>query len=361
MHRPRTVLVSLGACAAALGVWLTHSSGSDRPTATRAPISDRSQPARHLVPSTPQAAPATVTVASPPGVPTAAVGQVIVQASWGGAQGQLGRREANESSPEGPMSFVVDARGRSFVLDQINSRVSVFESGGATRTIPLPSDTIQDIALRDDEGIVALDRIGSQDVAFIDATGTVTMRVALAGEGVETGGDVTALSQRPDGTWVEVKHEQLVKIADASGAPVVPRSSVPGRFTANGGFLRASRSGSSAVSLALIEPGKRARALARVELPMRVWQILGLEIAPDNRIVLAADLYEESPAPAFERTRASEALVVLSGDGRELERFELPAIDGAEESFRRVRIGADGALYHMGFSESGVTIRRISP
>jgi hypothetical protein len=356
MNRTRIGLVALGACAVALGLWLSDSVESD---AARQPISARGAAAYRVADPTPHPSPSAIAVASPPGVPKPEVGEVVVAAEWGSGSGQLGRREANESSPEGPMSFALDARGRTFVLDQINSRVSVFEADGATRNIALPSDTIQDIALRDDDGFVVLDRIGSQDVAFVDAAGTVTQRVALAGEGVESGGEVTALSLRADGTWVEVKHERLVRIADAEGAAVEPRSIVPGRFTASGGFLRASKSGARAVALALIEPGKRARALGRVEFPMRVWQILGLEIATDDRIVLAADLYEESPGPAFERTAAAESLVVLSRDGSELERFELPAMDGAEESFRRVRIGADGALYHMGFSDAGVTIRRI--
>jgi hypothetical protein len=358
MGRARILLVTLGACAAALGLWLPRS--AETATARKAPAKRAAQTSRVVEPARP-APPPTIALAAAPVARANPPGDVVVTATWGGGAGQLGRRAANESSPEGPMSFAVDSRGRAFVLDQINARVSVFEAGSVARSIALPSETIQDIALRDDDrGLVALDRFGSEEIAFVDASGSVTHRVPLVGQGVESGGDVTALTQREDGTWVEVKHERLVQIADGAGAPVDPRPSVPGRFTASGGFVRASKSGSRAVSLALLEPGQRARALARVELPMRVWQVLGLESTPDNRFVIAADLYEESPAPAFERIAAVESVVVLSGEGVELQRFELPATDGAEESFRRLRVGGDGAIYHMGFSDAGVTIRRLS-
>jgi hypothetical protein len=257
------------------------------------------------------------------------------------------------------MSFEADERGRLFVLDQVNARVSVFEDGRATRTVKLPRDTFQDIALSKN-GFAALDRFGSATVAFFDLAGNLTHEAPLVGAGVASGGDVTGLFQRDDGTWVEVKHEGLVQIADSGGNPLEERLSAPGRFASDGSFVRLSKSGATAAALASIDSSKRARALGRVEFPMRVWQLLALETDAKGRIVIAADLYEEAPEPPFDRLAAAEQVVVLDAKATELERFELPGTDGAEESFRRVRVSADGTIHHMAFGEDGVTFRRLS-
>ncbi len=243
------------------------------------------------------------------------------------------------------------------MLDQINARVSVLEDGRAARDVRLPRDTFQDIAVTDD-GFVALDRHGSQSVVFFDHAGNTSAEIPLAGDGVPSAGDVTALEQREDGTWVEVEHASLVKVADDRGQPSAERTRVPGRFGADG-WLRLSKSGARAANLALIEPSRGPRALARVDFPMRVWQLLALESDAAGRIVIAADLYEEGPAPDFERLAAAEQIVVLDRSGAELERHELPGTGGAEESFRRLRVSADGSIHHMAFDEQGVTFRRL--
>ncbi len=174
----------------------------------------------------------------------------VFHAPWGAATGELGKKAANESSPEGPASFAVDARGRAFVLDQVNGRVQIFEPGLKPRSVPLPGDTYQDVALRSDDGIVLLDRLTKETVAFADASGKVTHEIRLQGEGVVEAGDVTGLFQRNDGTWVEVKHANLVQIADADGAPLEDRTIVQGRMAADGKVLRASKSGSHAAYVA---------------------------------------------------------------------------------------------------------------
>jgi hypothetical protein len=51
--------------------------------------------------------------------------------------------------------------------------------------------------------------------------------------------------------------------------------------------------------------------------------------------------------------------VVLAANGAELNRVEFPASTGPEESFRRIRLGADGALYHLGFDEQGAKLSKV--
>lgn len=294
-----------------------------------------------------------------PVVPANVKSEEVFSARWGGSRGELGRRAANESSPEGPMSFAVDARGRAFVLDQVNGRVQVFEPGAEPHSIPVPGDTYQDVALRKDDGLVLLDRLSKESVAFADARGKVSHEIPLQGEGIAEGGDVTALFQRDDGTWVEVKHANLVKIADADGAPLEDRTIVQGRFGAEGSVLRASKSGERAAFVA--ERTERGvTPLAKVSFDLPVWQLLELDTDRRGRVFLGASLLEEAAAPPFEVLDAREVVVVLDKDGTELSRLELPASTGPEESFRRIRVGADGALYHLAYDERGATMRRFA-
>jgi len=324
-----------------------------RPAAATAPDPAVAVPAA----SPTQAAPAAA-ASAPADVPHT---QKVFTARWGGAPGELGRKGANESNPEGPMSFAVDERGRAFVLDQVNGRVEVFEPGGNVRSIPLPSDTFQDVALAKNDALVVLDRLTTSSVAYVDeTTGRVTHEIALAGKGVAEGGDVTGLFQRDDGTWVEVKHQNLVRIADGEGNPLDERDIVQGRFGANG-VLRASKSGERSLFVAEKPDGRPATALAKVSFELPLWQILSLDTDRHGRIYVGASLQEESPVPPYDLLRAEEVVVVLESNGAELGRVTLPRNAGPEESFRRIRIGADGAVYHLAFEETGATLRKVQP
>lgn len=283
----------------------------------------------------------------------------VFHARWGSAPGELGRRVANESSPEGPASFAVDGHGRAFVLDQVNGRVQVFESGKAPRSLPVPSDTYQDVALTRSDGLVLLDRLSKESVAFADASGKVTHEVPLVGKGVAEAGDVTGLFQRDDGTWVEVKHANLVKIADADGAPLEERTIAQGRFGAEGSQLRASKSGASSAFVAQ-KTDRGVEPLAKVEFELPVWQLLELETDARGRVFLGASLLDERAEAPFDVLDAREVVVVLDPSGSELGRLDLPASTGAEESFRRIRVGADGTVYHLAWDEHGATMRRLS-
>ncbi len=136
---------------------------------------------------------------------------------WGTANNQLGHRRPQEGSPEGPMSFEVDASGRVFVLDQVNSRIQVFQDGRAPRSIPLPSDTFCDIAADEDGRLAVLDRQAGDELLILDESGRVESQLQLSGKEIPEGGLVTALFSRTDGTWVEVNNEKLVRVADEDG------------------------------------------------------------------------------------------------------------------------------------------------
>lgn len=308
-----------------------------------------------LAPTRPQEPKASA--AKPTAAPKRAV--PVVQARWGGGPGQLGKKIANESSPEGPMSFAVDEHGSAFVLDQVNGRVEVFEPGAEPRSVPLPADTFQDVALTKSKSLALLDRLATESVAYVDEAGHVTHEIGLVGQGIKEGGDVTGLFQRDDGTWVEVQHQNLVRVADADENPLDDRDIVQGRFAPDGSVLRASKSGELAAWIARKRGDDPAEPLVKVGFDLPVWQILSLDTDAHGRIFLGASLLLEGSAPSFDVLDAAEEVVVLEPNGAELTRVRLPANRGAEESFRRIRVGADGALYHMGWDERGVTLSKV--
>ncbi len=280
-------------------------------------------------------------------------------ATWGGGPTDLGRAPANESSPEGPMSFVVDANGRSYVLDQVNERVQVFEDGEVARSIPLPGRTYQDLAVREDGTVAVLDRLGDSAIAFVDSTGQVRDMVSLAGPAIPDGGSVTAMFQRQDGTWVEVEHQYLVRVADAAGNADSEQPVAQGRFrTAGGGVLRAARVGPARVAVTLQMPGAAPEVFAYTDFPLAIAYLTALETDARGRVYVGANLYEESPEPPFEVTAHAEVLVVFDPAGVEIGRLELDSYDGPEERFCTIRVAPDGVIYHLVYGDDGVALRR---
>lgn len=293
-------------------------------------------------------------------------GEVVLRAAWGDGPGQLGHRQPAEGEAEGPMSFAVDASRQIHVLDQVNSRVELFEQGGKSRSIPVARPSFQDIASDGKGGWILLDRLVSPAIAFVAQDGT-TREVALVGPGIEEGAAVTALVPRGDGVWVEVEHSDLVRVADSNGAADPSRPHAAGRFSADGTVnLRAELSGPGSVSVmsqpAGLESLSPNRAL-NVSFSEPVLNIATLETDSSKRTILVATL---APALSQERRFGSgkgiehlEA-VVLGTSGTEVDRFSMPKGKGSEEQFRPVTMGADGALYQMTCDDEGLTVRRYA-
>jgi len=288
---------------------------------------------------------------------------VVFFAPWGSGEGRLGRRVAEESDPEGPMGFVVDAAGRAAVLDQVNSRVVLFADGRQIKEIALPADTYQDLQLDEDGNLVLLDRLAQRSVDLFDSRGGPIGHVQLEGDGVPEGGGTTAMFLREDGVWVEVEHTRLVRVADARGRPDPERPQVNGRFSADGAWLlSAAREGrQSAVVLVrpADSPGALPRLFSRVDFALPVLNLLALESDTGGRVLLAAHLARfEERAPFGVREERVEA-VLLGPDGAELDRVRLEVPRGALDQFRTLRLSPDGVLYHLYYDDSGVSLRRM--
>jgi hypothetical protein len=288
---------------------------------------------------------------------------IVFFAPWGSGQGELGRALAQESAPEGPMSFVVDAQGRTLVLDQVNSRVIVFDQGEPVKEIEIPAVTYEELKLDNDGNLILLDRLARREITLLDQNGKVISEFNLEGPGVSEGGAVTALYARADGIWVEVEHDKLVRLSDASGKAVDERSQVPGRFWAESeSVLSAALAGpnSATVSVQSISASRvDGRVLARVMFSMPIMHLLALESDGAGRIYLAAHLVKFRQTKPYDVIEENIEVVLLSSGGDELDRIRLPASQIALEQFRSLFVGADGNMYQLAFSEEGATLRRV--
>jgi hypothetical protein len=289
--------------------------------------------------------------------------ETVVTLPWGEAPGQVGHKIPEEGAPEGPMSFYVAEDGRVLVLDQVNSRVQVLDPGQPPAVIDLPADTYQDLGVTGDGDVVVMDRLSRRSIETWGPDGRLLASAGIEGPGVDEGGGVTGLFQRPDGTWIEVEHQRVVRVASSSGKPDPDRPVLPGRFSADGTTLLMTAKESAATAVVLGRPAVAPDALpvliARVPFDLPLAYLVALESDPAGRIYLAAVLIQPNPAGPQLTGAAFEEIVVLAPGGQELGRARLPASLGPEEQFRPVRLGADGQLYLMRCEPDGARLGRL--
>lgn len=368
--RTRTVIAfacGIAVSGAALGLWLASEEAETRAgpgpsvAAARGPVPDAPDNPAAQLPS-PGAGTEQVEIAEAPSQ-SGAQFETVLEIPWGDGPGQVGRRLADESAPEGPMSFVVTDDGRLVLLDQVNQRVQVFDPDQPPTSVALPADTYEDLDLDKDGNLVVIDRLARRSIETFGPDGKLLSSVALQGPGVPDGGGVTGLFSRPDGTWVEVEHQRLVRVADASGRADPDRPELPGRFSADGSrLLLASREGPQAVVILgrpADAPQQAPVLIARIGFSLPVWHLTGLESDHLGRIYLGALAVRERPVPPHDALEAHEEIVVLSAAGIELGRARLAAASGPEEQFRSLRLGGDGFLYLLRCAQAGVELRRL--
>ncbi len=285
----------------------------------------------------------------------------VMDLPWGDAPGQVGRKTADESAPEGPMSFFVDDSGRIILLDQVNNRVQIFDEDQKPAVVNLPGDTYQDVSTTKDGDVVVMDRLARKDIETYGPDGKLLTSVPLEGMGVEEGGGVTGMFQREDGTWVEVEHSKLVRVADSDGKADADRPILPGRFSADGSLLLSAVKDSGESALILSRPSDSPdqvpTSFARVRFEKPLAYLTALESDGVGRVFVGAVLMEQpsgsGPAQGW------DVIVAIDAQGRELGRLELPILEGGLEQFRSIRVGADGILYWLRFGPGGAQLVRI--
>lgn len=218
---------------------------------------------------------------------------VVLSMRTGSAQEGLGVSRDDESSPEGPGSLAVDAEGRFWVLDAVHRRVAVLAKDGSLEaSVPLPSDTIEDLALLPSGELAVLDRLVARRVYVLAENGTLLASAPVEGPGVEDGGLVTALFADESGVWLEVQRAAHVRVLDAKLREDLARSGRPG-LPFGDGFVRLRKVGDSAQVL-LLDAAGAPRADGAVHFSSLL-ELSGLVARGDGLWVAGHELVQSAP------------------------------------------------------------------
>ena len=296
----------------------------------------------------------------------------IVKASCGSGPNDLGCSIPEEALPEGPMSFVVDTAGNIYILDQVNSRVQVFDQNGKRiKTISIPGKTFEDLALSQSGNLILLDLL-HKVVIFLDSGGAISKTIKLIGQGITEAGGVGGIHSRQDGVWAGVWVEYgggLVRICDQDANPDAGRWIVPGKFSYDGSYLLTSRVlGEITVAISIqgvkttsTGPYLESISSYSVYFDKEVLFLTALETDADNNIYLGTYLVGTKPGQPAKVKKAYEEMVVLNQKGVELRRISMPVHTTAMEVKHYIRVTPDGKIYQMCVSEKGVILRRFHP
>lgn len=290
----------------------------------------------------------------------------VLHATWGNKLDQLGHDLPVEAAPLGPTSFVVAKDGTTHVLDAVNSRIVVYQRDKAVRTLALAQDTFQDLDFHGD-GYVLLDPFTAGSLAFTDGQGRILHEVPLVGQGVPEPGLVTGVFDRADGVWVEVGHDYLMRLTDASGAPLETRVRAEGRFIDEG-----PASSTTTIEAMAAKPwGARivrhergaevGNALVQSTFSLPLLSVTGVEGLPDGSVFLGVRLHEDEVVAPFAIKRTEHWLLSFDPNGEERDRLLIPEQTTPEEMFREMKAGRDGKMYAWTFTEAGVDLYRREP
>lgn len=246
----------------------------------------------------------------------------------GSAPAAFGITRLDEASPEGPGSIAVDADGRFWVLDAVHARIAVIGKDGVLEAnVPLPSDTIEDLALLPSGDVAVLDRLVARRVFVLAPSGALVAEAPVEGPGVEDGGLVTAIFADGTGVWLEVHRGTQVRVLDGTLARDARRSTRPG-LPLGDALVRLRKVGDAAQVLFLDERGAlRADAVVHFSSLLELAGLV-VEGTSDHAVLWVAghELVQQPGAPA-ERDRIVIARLERGPDGRvrEVARHEVRA------------------------------------
>ncbi len=287
-------------------------------------------------------------------------GAEVLRVPWGSDEGQLGYVP---DIPEGPASFFVGFAEQIFILDQLNSRVQVYQDGSHRGTIPVPTGYyFQDIDLSQDNDLILLDRRFKKAVVFLTSSGSLDCEVGLIGEGISDASSVTGLYSRYDGIWVG-DSSKLLRIAKVNGAPDPDRPFMPGLFSKDdSSILSAEKDGELSVVLYVRQasnPENLSHHVIRFDMPVTAIEVLESDMA--GRIDLGVQVSLETGGSEGTQSESYVVMVILNNNGSELRRFLMPFPTNRGVPRRSIRVGADGTIYQMRFDAEGARVVRYKP
>jgi len=357
MRRGRLLLLLLAlAVSAVLVVWLWPRSPAER----RRDTTQAAGPSR--LRTAPQRLPA-IEVQRPPEAKAAP--RPVVRGAWGSAPGQFGRLPAQESNPEGPMSLGFDRSGAIVVLDQVNRRLQRFgKDGRLLGTQPIGSETAQDLLVDGQGRAHVLTRLG--DAAGLQSfapDGSPAGTVPVVGGKVKEGGAISGLFADADGLYVETEHDDLVRVADASGKATSLDETIPGRPSRDGKLYLRAGIISKPQGRLYVQAHDRDRKLAW-ERPLTfaaaLLHILLLDSDLAGNVYLGAEIGDEDPA-THKLQNVATVIARLDGQGKLTGSIALPPTgEDPTESFRPLAVSDEGVIYQLTSGPAGLTVTAYS-
>jgi len=285
-------------------------------------------------------------------------GVEVLRAKIGSGPDEIGAIAPPEAAPIGPLSFALNKKEEIYILDQLNSRIQVFQNGKKMRTIPLPSDNFKDIALTPDGKIVLLDSDVQKSLYILDSSGNVVNTLPLEGNLISNPLEVLWIQivekGKFAGIWVRVE-DSSVRLASLEGN-TTPRILAPGKFSIKGDRLLSSRilgEATAAVYRSEENSFSRWEPETTVFFNMYIVHILGLWDDERERIYLGAFLEDEDETG--EKTY-SNAIIAFNPDGQELGRWKLFVQETPHEIWQPFRLSAEGHLYQLAIDNDDVVV-----
>lgn len=271
---------------------------------------------------------------------------------WGSDERSVGREEADESNPEGPMALAVSGDGSLWILDQVNQRLLRVRKGAAKPdVVKLPLTAAQDVKVSSDGHVLVLDRLADKAVYIVDRDGKSPGTLPLAGKGLrETGGGTGVFVDAKGDVFAEREHGPLVHLGNTAGTVSSDRHELIGRPAQDGrSLLSAGLNGRYAVFVAVVDRERGAQRFTRL-LPQTepVQYILELDGDRNGVVYLALVVGEPGHGHVVVHCLGAE-------DGAPHGEVDLPLSPLADESFRDLAVQPSGGFVYAHRSAQGVT------
>ncbi|MFO0590214.1 MAG: hypothetical protein U0441_21910 [Polyangiaceae bacterium] len=281
-------------------------------------------------------------------------GVPVFKAKWGSAPDELGRDRPNEGNPMGPMSMAVDAKGRMYVLDEINGRIVRRGADGKVEaTISSNLIAPQDMAVAADGSTLVLDRFVDKQVAIYDESGRFRGDIPIEGEGVEDVGQVTGVFADGNDIYVEREHGELVKLGDTSGNLALPRTELPGRPSRDGTLFLNAGITDAQVGRVYVSAIDRSTNNHRFTRELRLRSFVRAIVLLDSD--LAGTIYFASEV----EVEGGNEVVLLTCleplKGTPVGGAVLPVNTLPEETFRDLTVQNEGGVLYAQRTDEGVT------
>lgn len=292
------------------------------------------------------------TIPPPRIVPITTQGEM--ELAWGNGSDQLGHERRQEGNAEGPMSLAID-KDSTLLLDQVNGRlVRRSREGKFLKSIGLPVQGAQDVAVGDDGKLAVLDRLIDKTVAIMGPDGNVIGKLPLEGPGIAETGGVTGVFVDGKKVYAEYEHGMLVLLGDTSGNPDKDRTEMPGRPSRDGLYLWSAGISDSAGGIlwvaSLQRPSMEHRFTRQLKMGMPVHTILLLDTDKQGTVYLATGVEAGSDAILLS--------CIAPSDGHVLGSVQLPATTQPEESFRDFAVLDEGGVLYQYRTDRGVTVSK---